>query len=85
MVKLLLARQFAGKKIITNDGNDLGRLTDLIINEKNGSIETLIVEPNLDNVITRRLKKEEGDLYVSYSAVLAVSDYIIVDRKSLGI
>lgn len=83
MVKLLLARQLAGKKLITNDGEELGRLVDILINEKNGKLETLIVEPNPDNAVARRMKKEEGNVYIPYSAILAASDYVIVDRKSI--
>lgn len=84
MVKLTLARQLAGKKIITNDGEDLGRLVDVEINERNGRLEMLVVEPNPDNPLVRKMKKEGGYVYVPYSAVLAASDYVIVDRKTVG-
>jgi sporulation protein YlmC with PRC-barrel domain len=85
MVKLLLARQLAGRKIITNDGEELGRLVDLTINERNGRLETLVIEPNPDNLAVRKLKKDEGYINIPYAAVLAATDYIIVDRKSVGI
>jgi len=84
MAKLLLARQLAGKKIIMNDGEELGRLIDIEANEKTGRLETLIVEPNPDSLAARRMKKEEGYIYIPYSAVLAASDYVIVDRKTIG-
>lgn len=85
MVKLLLARQLAGRKLITNDGEELGRLVDIIINEKNGRLETLVVEPNPDNMSMRKARKEEGNVYIPYTAILAASDYVIVDRKTIGI
>jgi len=84
MVKLLLARQLAGRKLITNDGEEIGRLVDILINEKNGKLETLVVEPNPDNPIMRRMKKEEGLIYIPYTAILAASDYVIVDKKSFA-
>lgn len=84
MVKLLLARQLAGRKIITNDGEEIGRLIDIVVNEKNGRLENLVVEANPDNVMARKMKKEEGNIYVPYNAVLAASDYIVIDRKVLG-
>ncbi|VVB73588.1 PRC-barrel domain protein [uncultured archaeon] len=84
MVKLLLARQLAGRKLITNDGEEVGRLVDIVINEKNGRLETLVVEPNPDNLSVRKMRKEEGFVYVPYTAILAASDYVIVDKKNFG-
>ena len=84
MVKLLLARQLAGRKLITNDGEEVGRLVDIVINEKNGRLETLVVEPNPDNLSVRKMRKEEGFVYVPYKAILAASDYVIVDKKNFG-
>lgn len=84
MVKVVIAKQLAGKKIITNDGEELGRLIDLEISESSGKIENLLLEPNLDNPTARRLNKEDGLLVVSYSSVLAASDHIIVDKKTIG-
>jgi sporulation protein YlmC with PRC-barrel domain len=84
MVKIVLAKQLAGKKIITNDGEELGKLIDLEVAEGTGKIENLLIEPNLDNPAARRLNKEDGLIVVSYSSVLAASDHIIVDKKTLG-
>lgn len=74
----------AGRKLITNDGEEVGRLVDIVINEKNGRLETLVVEPNPDNISVRKMKKEEGFVYVPYTAILAASDYVIVDKKNFG-
>jgi len=84
MVKLLLARQLAGRKIITNDGEEIGRLVDITVNERNGRLEMLVVEPNPDNLVARKMKKDEGNISIPYAAVLAATDYIIVDRKTVG-
>lgn len=83
MVKLVIARQLAGRKIITNEGEEIGRLIDIEVNEKNGRLETLIVEPNPDSDTAKRLKKSDGNIYIPYGAVLAASDYVIIDRKNL--
>jgi sporulation protein YlmC with PRC-barrel domain len=83
MVKLVIARQLAGRKIITNEGEEIGRLIDIEINEKNGRLEALIIDPSPDSELAKKLKKNDGYIYISYPAVLAASDYIIVDRKNL--
>ena len=83
MVKIVIAKQLAGKKIITNDGEELGKLIDLDVQEISGKIQSLLVEPNLDNATARALGKEDGLLSVPYSSVLAASDHIIVDKKTI--
>jgi sporulation protein YlmC with PRC-barrel domain len=83
MAKIFIAKQLAGKKIITNDGDDLGKLVDLEISEATGKIESIVVEPNLDNEMARRLKKEDGMLVIAYTTVLAAGDHIIIDKKGI--
>lgn len=83
MVKIVIAKQLAGKKIITNDGEELGKLIDLDVQEISGKIQGLLCEPNLDNATARALGKEDGLLVIPYSSVLAASDHIIVDKKTI--
>lgn len=83
MVKIVIAKQMAGKNIITNDGEGLGKLIDLDVHEVSGKIETLLLEPNLDNASARQMSKEDGLISIPYASVLAVSDYIIVDKKTI--
>ncbi|MEW6328704.1 MAG: PRC-barrel domain-containing protein [Candidatus Micrarchaeota archaeon] len=84
MGKFVIAKQLAGKKLITNDGEEIGKLVDLTINEVTGKIDALVIEPNMDNPTARRLKKEDGNIMIPYNSVLAVSDHVIVDKKGLG-
>jgi len=84
MVKYLVARQLSGRKVITNEGEDFGRLIDLHINEVTGKIDTLVIDPNPDNDIAEKLRREDGSVQVSYDSVLAVGDYIIVDKRNLN-
>ncbi len=83
MAKIVIAKQLAGKKIITNDGEELGKLVDLEMSEATGKVESLLVEPNLDNDTARKLRKEDGLLVIPYSTVLAAGDHIIVDKKGV--
>jgi len=83
MPKYLIARQLSGKKIVTNDGEDFGRLVDINVNEVTGKIETLIVEANPDSQTASKLKKEDGMVHVQYDSVLAVGDFIIVEKRNM--
>ena len=85
MVKYVIARQLAGKRIITTDGEELGRIVDIYINEMNGKIERVLIEPNPDSSLAERADKEgAGLITVPYSSVLDVKDVMIVDRRELS-
>jgi len=85
MVKYAIAKQLAGKRIITTDGEELGRVVDLYVNELNGKIESVLIELNPDSSLTARAKQEGGGMItVPYSAVLDVKDVMVIDRRGLG-
>ncbi len=84
MAKYLLARQISGKKLVTNEGEDFGRVVDIIINEVTGKMEYLVVEPNPDSLSASNLRKEDGMAHVRYDSVLAVGDYIIVEKRNMA-
>ena len=84
MVKYVIAEQLIGKEVVTNDGMDLGRFLDAELNEITGKLTSLIVEPNADNDLVKKLDVKEGKLKVPYASVLAVNDYIVVDRKGVS-
>jgi len=82
--KFVIARQLAGKILVSNDGEGIGRLVDIMVNEITGKITGLIVEPSPDSLSARKMRKEDGLIVIPYSAVLAVGDYVILDKKALG-
>ena len=84
MAKYLIARQLSGRKVVTNEGEDFGRLVDLSVNEVSGKIETLLVEPNPDSSLASKMSKEDGMVKVQYESVLAVGDYVIVEKRNMS-
>ena len=83
MVKFIIGRQLVGKKVVTNDGFDVGRFIDADISTITGKINAFIVEPNMDSNIANKLKIDSGQIKIPYNAVQAVNDYIVIDRKSM--
>ena len=83
MYKFTIARQLATKRVITNRGDEVGRLTDLLVNENTGELETLLVEVDRESKIIRKLGTKEKVLHIPFSAVTAVSDVFIVDEREL--
>jgi len=84
MYKYTVARQLATKRVITNRGDEVGKLTDLIVNEVTGDIETLLVEVDRDSKVIKKIGSKDRVINISYSAVTAVSDVFIVDERELS-
>lgn len=84
MSKYLIARQLSGKKLVTNEGEDFGRLVDISVNEISGKIENMVVEPNPDSDLASKLRGEDGMVQIPYESVLAVGDFIIVEKRNMS-
>lgn len=83
MVKYIAAEELVGKEVITNDGFDLGKFLDAEVNEVTGKLTAMIIDPNVDSPFVNKLDIKDGKLKINYNSVMAVNDFIIVDRKSL--
>jgi len=83
MYKYTIARQLATKRVITNRGDEVGKLSDLLINERTGEIEKLLIELDRNSKIVKKINAKEKIIEVPYSAVTAVSDVFIVDEREL--
>lgn len=84
MAKYLIARQISGKRLVTNEGEDFGTVIDINVNEVTGKIESLVVEPNPDSPTASKMRKDEGTIHIPYESVLAVGDFIIVERRNMA-
>ena len=81
--KFAIAKQLGGKRIITNKGEEIGRLSDILIDETSGKMESFLIELNKDSKLSKDLQKKEGLGIVPYKSVFAVSDVIVVDENML--
>ena len=83
MYKYTIARQLASKRVITNRGDEIGKLSDMVVSEVGGDIETLIIEVDRNSKVLSKAGRTERIIEVPYSAVTAVSDVFIVDEREL--
>lgn len=84
MYKYTIARQLATKRVITNRGDEVGKLSDLVVDEVSGDIESLVVEVDRNSKLAAKLGKRDKVMEIPYSAVTAVSDVFIVDERELA-
>jgi sporulation protein YlmC with PRC-barrel domain len=83
MYKYTIARQLASKRVITNRGDEVGKLSDLVVSEVGGDIELLVVEVDKNSKVLSKAGKIGKIIEIPYSAVTAVSDVFIVDEREL--
>ncbi len=84
LYKYTIARQLATKKVITNRGDEVGKLSDLLVNESTGEIEHLLVELDRDSKFLKSSGLKDRVIQIPYSAVTAVSDVFIVDEREIA-
>lgn len=83
MYKYTIARQLASKRVITNRGDELGKLVDIVVSEVGGDIEFLVVEVDRGSKLLSRMGKVDKLVEIPYSSVTAVSDVFIVDEREI--
>jgi sporulation protein YlmC with PRC-barrel domain len=56
----------------------------MAVNAVSGRIAKLIVEPNPDSGLASKLRKDDGMVHIAYDSVLAVGDFIIVEKRNMS-
>lgn len=78
--KFAIAKQLGGKRVITNKGEEIGRLSDIQVDERTGELEMFMVEPAADSKLAASLPKDDDYIMVPFKAIFAVSDVIVIDE-----
>ncbi len=81
--KFAIARQLGGKRVITNKGEELGRISDIQFEEGSGDLAYILIDPNPESRLAKKLRKEEDLIVVPYKALYAVGDVVVVDESLL--
>lgn len=83
MAKFIVAKQLVGKRVISTSGYDLGKFLDAEVSSVSGKVAVMVIEPDLDSLLVKKLNQEGSELRIPYDAVKSVADYIVVDTKSM--
>lgn len=82
--KFAIAKQLGGKRVITNKGEEIGRLSDIQVNERTGELSVFLVEPAEESKFAQNLPRTEEDfIAIPFKAIFAVSDVIVADVNQL--
>jgi sporulation protein YlmC with PRC-barrel domain len=75
----IFARNLRDKQVVSSDGVTLGVLNNIVIDIRSGSIENLVVKPDIG--LEKAKFKEDGEfILMPFDSVRAIKDYIVVDK-----
>ncbi|MCD4822879.1 MAG: PRC-barrel domain-containing protein [Methanococcoides sp.] len=75
----VFAKNLTNKQVMATDGTELGVLNNIVMENKTGELENLIIKPDI-GLDTSKYQKDGQYIVVSFDAVSAIKDYIVVDK-----
>ena len=81
----ILASRLRGMTVVTDRGLNLGKLSDLMIDENTGAILSLVIKPAEKGMLDNLPKDDRGLPMISYSSVIAIKELIVVNERVLAI
>jgi len=71
--------------VISDRGMQVGRLHDILFDEKDGKIQSLVVRPISKDALGNVPRDSSGNALIPFSAVMSIRDFIVVNERVLAI
>ena len=71
--------------VISDRGMQVGRLDDILFDEKDGKIQSLVVRPISKEMLENTPRDSSGNVLIPFSAVMSIRDFIIINERVLAI
>ena len=71
--------------VISDRGMQVGRLHDIMFDEKDGKIQSLVVRPISKEALGNVPRDSSGNALIPFSAVMSIRDFIVVNERVLAI
>lgn len=81
----ILASKLRAVGVITDRGLQIGKLSDIIFDEKDGKIISLVVKPASREVVTSMQRDSSGNAIIPFTAVMSIRDFVVVNERVLAI
>jgi sporulation protein YlmC with PRC-barrel domain len=78
-----LASRVLGASVITDKGLVIGRLQDMLIDEKSGHIQMLVVSGAVKGLLENLPKNESGNHLIPYNLVVSIKDGVVVNEQGV--
>lgn len=81
----ILASKLKSIGIISDRGLQLGRLDDILFDENDGKVHSLIVKPITKETLEGVPKDSSGNALIPFRAVMSIRDFVVVNERVLAI
>lgn len=81
----IFVSKLRGMNVLTDRGLQVGKLQDMLVDEGNGRIISLVVRPVTKEVLENLPKDASRNALLPFSSVMAIRDYIVVNERVLAI
>jgi|TARA_Y100000310_G_C20125667_1_gene553497 sporulation protein YlmC with PRC-barrel domain len=79
----IFAKQLIGRKVVSDRGTIIGRLSDLSVETLAGKVIMLIISPNSDIEAQHFSLNDNGKILIPFTAVKAVKDVLIISESGI--
>ncbi|MEA1906417.1 MAG: PRC-barrel domain-containing protein [Euryarchaeota archaeon] len=76
----IFAKNLSKKNVMSSDGSVIGVLYNIVMDVRTGQLVNLVVKPDM-SVDKSRYQMEGNYILIGFSAVRAVRDFIVVNKK----
>ena len=77
----IFAKNLRNKQVMSSDGMTIGILSNMVIDVNTGNIIDLVIKPDM-GLDKEKFKVDDDFVLISFDAVRAIKDYIVVDKKA---
>lgn len=77
----IFAKNLRNKQVMSSDGLTIGILSNLVIDVSTGNIIDMVIKPDM-GLDKEKFKVDDDFVLISFDAVRAIKDYIVVDKKA---
>jgi sporulation protein YlmC with PRC-barrel domain len=77
----IFAKNLRNKQVMSSDGMTIGILSNLVIDVNTGDIIDLVIKPDM-GLDKEKFKIDDDFVLISFDAVRAIKDYMVVDKKA---
>ncbi len=81
----ILASKLRAIGVVSDKGLQVGRLQDILFDEKDGKIQSIVVRPISGGALGSIPKDPSGNALIPFNAIISIRDFIVVNERVLTI
>jgi sporulation protein YlmC with PRC-barrel domain len=71
--------------VISDRGLQIGKISDIIFDEKDGKIMSLVIKPASKEIVGSVQRDSSGNAIIPFNSVMSIRDFVVVNERVLAI